>query len=129
MSEEWTHSSEEEWRRRKKKKEEEKNRKKDKKKEEKTNEEGGSKGGRGVKEEEAATDIEKVKAEIEDVAVEGDTGGGGGEGVLVVTPRLRGEASHAWGWSHANQRNVLTLPWCRERWTGVLPRCPPFFER
>ena len=52
-------------------------------------------GGRGVKQEEAATDIEEVKAGIEDVAVEGDAGGGGGG--LVVTPWLRGEAGHAWG--------------------------------
>ena len=29
---------------------------------------------------------------------------------LVVSPWLRGEAGHAWGLSHANQRNVLTLP-------------------
>ena len=34
-----------------------------------------------------------------------------GGGVLVVTPWLRGEAGHAWGLSHANQRNVLILPW------------------
>ena len=30
-----------------------------------------------MKEEEAATDIQEVKAEIEDMAVEGDAGGGG----------------------------------------------------
>ena len=63
-----------------------------------------------MKEEEAATAIEEVKAEIEDMAVEGDARGGEGEGVLVVTPWLRGEAGHAWGLSQANQRNVLTLP-------------------
>ena len=44
-------------------------------------------------------DIEEVKAETEEVAVE-DAGGGGD---LVVTPWLRGEAGHAWGLSHANQ--------------------------
>ena len=50
----------------------------------------------------AATDIEEVKAEIEDMAVEADGGGGEGQRVLVVTPWLRGEAGHAWGLSHAN---------------------------
>ena len=37
-------------------------------------------------------------------------------GGLVVTPWLRGEAGHAWGLSHANQRNVVTFPWLQ----GVL---------
>ena len=67
-----------------------------------------------MKEEEAAEDIEEVKGEVEDVAVEGE--GAGGEGVLVATPRLRGEAGHASGLSQANQRLVLTLP----RAQGVL---------
>ena len=62
-----------------------------------------------MKEEEAATNIEEVKEEMEDVAVE-DAGGVGREGIFVVTPWLRGEAGHAWGLSQANQRNVLTLP-------------------
>ena len=64
-------------------------------------------GGRVVKEEDPKEDIEEVKAETEEEVVEDVEGGG----VLVVTPWLRGEASHAWGLSHANQRNVLTLPW------------------
>ena len=34
-------------------------------------------------------------------------------GVLVVTTWLKGEAGHAWGLSHANQRNMLTLPWAQ----------------
>ena len=37
-----------------------------------------------MKEEEAAEAIEEVKAEVEDVALEGE--GAGGEGVLVATP-------------------------------------------
>ena len=64
-----------------------------------------------MKEEEAAEDIEEVKAEVEDMAVEGE--GAGGEGVSVATPWLRGEASHAWGLSKANRRLVLTLPWAQ----------------
>ena len=52
-----------------------------------------------MKEEEAADDIEQVKAEVEDVAVEGEGAGGGG---LVATPWLRGEAGQAWGLSEAN---------------------------
>ena len=60
-----------------------------------------------MKGEEAAIDIEEVKAEIQDVAVEGDARGGGGG---VVTPWLRGEAGHAWGLRHTNKCNVLTLP-------------------
>ena len=44
------------------------------------------------------------------MAVEGE-GAGGGEGVLVATPWLRGEAGHAWGLAQATQRLVLTLPW------------------
>ena len=35
-------------------------------------------------------------------------------GDLVVTPGSRGEAGHDWGLSHANQRNVLTLPSVQE---------------
>ena len=66
--------------------------------------------GGGVKEEQPGKDIQEVKAETEEVAVEDAGGGGWGQGVLVVTPWLRGEAVHAWGLSHANQRNVLTLP-------------------
>ena len=68
----------------------------------------GAAGQRGVKEEEAAEDIEEVKAEVEDAAVEGK--GGGGEGVLVATPWLRGEAGQL---SQANQLLVLTLPWAQ----------------
>ena len=45
------------------------------------------------------------------MAVEGE--GVGGEGVLVATPRLRGEPGHAWGLSQANKRLVLTLPWAQ----------------
>ena len=50
-----------------------------------------------MKEEEAAEDIREVKAEVEDMAVEGE--GAGGKGVLVPTPWLRGKAGHAWGLS------------------------------
>ena len=35
----------------------------------------------------------------------------GGGGAVVVTLWLKGEGGHAWGLSHANQRNVVTLPW------------------
>ena len=93
-------------RRKEEEKKEEKKRKKEKKREEKKKKEDAA-GGRGVKEEEAAEDIEEVKAQVEDVAVEGE--GAGGEGVLVATPWLRGEAGHASGLSQANQRLVLTL--------------------
>ena len=61
-----------------------------------------------MKEEEAATDIEEVQAEIQAWRWRGTRGGGG-----VVTPWLRGEAGHAWAHSHANHRNVLTLPWAQ----------------
>ena len=61
-----------------------------------------------MKEEEAEEDVEEVKAEVEDVAVEGE--GAGGEEVLVATPWWQGEAGHAWGLGQANQRLVLTLP-------------------
>ena len=45
-----------------------------------------------MKEEEAAEDIEEVKAEVEGVALEGEGAGGGG---LVATPWLRVEVGHA----------------------------------
>ena len=80
-----------------------------------------------MKEEKAGTDSEEVKAEIKDMAAGGDTGGGEGEGVLVVTPWLRGEARHAWGLSHANHRNVLTLPWVQGALdSGYSPNAPLF---
>ena len=82
-------------------------------------------GGRGVKEEEAAEEIEEVKAEVEDVAVEGE--GAGGEGVLVATPWLRGEAGHASGLSQANQRLALTLPCAQGALdSGYSPDAPLF---
>ena len=50
---------------------------------------------------------------------------GGGQGVLVVTPWLRGEASRARGLSHANQRNMLTLPWVQGALdSGYSPNAP-----
>ena len=77
-----------------------------------------------MKEEDAATDIKEVKAEMEDMAVEGDARGGGGG---VVTPWLSGEAGHAWGLSHANRRNVLTLPWVQGAPdSGYSPDAPLF---
>ena len=57
-----------------------------------------------MEKEAAAEDIEQVKAEVEDVAVEGE--GAGREGVLVATPWFGGEASHACGLSQANHS------WC-----------------
>ena len=68
-------------------------------------------GARGVKEEEPDEEIEEVKAETEEVALEDARGGRS----LVVTLSLRGEASQAWGLSPANQHNVLTLPGCGQR--------------
>ena len=60
-------------------------------------------------------------------ASEGDARGGGGEGVLVVIPWLRGEAGHAWGLSHTNQRNMLTLPWVQGALdSGYSPDTPLF---
>ena len=110
---------------RKRKKKPEKSRRKEKKKEEKRKKKKEAAWGRGVEEEEAATDIEEVKAEMEDVAVE--DAGGGGEGVLVVTPWLRGEAGHAWGLSQANERHVLTLPWVQGALdSGYSPDAPLF---
>ena len=51
----------------------------------------------------------------------------GGEGDLVVTPWLRGESRNAWGLSHANQRNVLTLPWVQGALdSGYSPDAPLF---
>ena len=39
----------------------------------------------------------------------------------------RGEAGHAWGLSHANQRNVLTLPWVQRAVdSGYSPYTPLF---
>ena len=76
-----------------------------------------------MKEGDPKEDIEEVKAETEEEVVEDVEGGG----VLVVTPWLRGEASHAWGLSHANQRKVLTLPWVQAAleslWTQRVRRC------
>ena len=51
-----------------------------------------------------------------------------GWGVLVVTTWLRGVAGHAWGLSHANHRDVLTL----QRVQGTLesgysPNAPLFW--
>ena len=44
-----------------------------------------------------------------------------------MTPWLRGEAGHAWGLSHANQRNVLTLPWAQGALDdGYSPNAPVF---
>ena len=84
-------------------------------------------GGSGVKEEEAVTDIEEVKAKMEEVAVEGDAGGGWVGGGGGATPLLRGEAGHAWGLSHANQRTVLTLPWVHGALhSGYSPNAPLF---
>ena len=78
-----------------------------------------------MKEEKAAEDIEEVKAEVEDVAVEG--GGAGGEGFLVATPWLRGEAGHPWGLTQAKKRLVLTLPWAqRAVHSGYSPDAPLF---
>ena len=81
-----------------------------------------------MKEEEAAEDFEEVKAEVEDVAVEGE-GAGGGEGVLVATLWLRGEAGHAWGLTQANQRLVPTLPWAQGALdSGYSPDDPLFLS-
>ena len=118
-SEESTDSWEQE--RKKEKKQEEEKRKKEKKKEDKKKEEAA--GGWGVKEEEAATDIEEVKTEVEDMAVEGEGAGGGGGG-FGCDPR---EAGHAWGLNQANQRNVLTLPWAQGALdSGYSPNAPLF---
>ena len=44
-----------------------------------------------------------------------------------MTPWLRGEAGHAWGLSHANQCNVLTLPWVQGALdSGYSPDAPLF---
>ena len=79
-----------------------------------------------MKKEEATTDIEEVKAQIQDMAVKGDARWGG-EGFLVVTPWLKGEAGHEWGLTHASQRNVLTLPWAEGALdSGYSPDAPLF---
>ena len=79
-----------------------------------------------MKEEDPGEDIKEVKAETEDVAVED----GGGGGVFGCDPWLRGEAGHAWGLSHANQQNMLTLPWVQGALdSGYSPHAPPFFRR
>ena len=73
--------------------------------------------------EEVPEEIEEVKAEVEEVAVE-DAGGGGD---VVVTPWLKGEEGHAWGLSHTNQRNVVTLPWVQAALdSGCCPDAPLF---
>ena len=79
-----------------------------------------------MKEEDAATGIEELKAEMEDVAVEGDVRGWGGG--LVVTPWLRGDAGHAWGLSHANKRNVRTLPWVQRALNSGYSSDAPLFS-
>ena len=119
-------SSEQERKRRKKEKQKEEKRRKKQQKKEEPRKKKGVAGGRGMEEEEPATDVEEVEAEMEGVTVEHAWGGAGGQGVLLVTPWLTGEAGHAWSLSHANQRNVLTLPSVRGQW--VLARCSPFFE-
>ena len=58
-----------------------------------------------VKEEDPGKDIEEVKAEAEEVAVEDARVAG----LVGVTPWVRGEPGHARGLSHANQRHVLAL--------------------
>ena len=66
-----------------------------------------------------------MKAEVDDVAVEGE--GAGGEGVLVATPWLRWEAGHACGLTQANQRPVMTLPWAQGALdSGYSPDAPLF---
>ena len=52
----------------------------------------------------------------------------GGEGILVVTPWLRGGGGHAWGLSHANQRNVLTLPLVQGALDGGYSPDAPLFS-
>ena len=83
-------------------------------------------GGRGVKEEEAATDIEGVKAEMEDVAVEGDArvGGGGGFG---CDPVVEGGGQPCMG-PEPLQPAQCTAPPLGAGSAGqwVLPRCPTF---
>ena len=80
-----------------------------------------------MKEEEAAEDIEEVKAEVEGVAVEGEGAGGGGG--LVATSWLRGDTGHAWGLTQANQRLVLTLPWAQGALdSGYSPDAPLFLS-
>ena len=49
-------------------------------------------------------------------------------GGLVVTPWLRGEAGHAWGLSHANERNVLTLCWAQGALDGGYSPDAPLFS-
>ena len=68
---------------------------------------GGGNGGRGVKEEHPEENIQEVKAETVEVAVE-DAGGGGD---LVAT------------------RNVLTLAWVHGGCTVGTPPMPPFLRR
>ena len=65
-------------------------------------EEGGGGSGGGVKEEDPGEDIEEVKAETVEVAVE-DAGSGG----VLVIPWLSGEAGHAWGLSHAYHDSAM----------------------
>ena len=61
--------------------------------------------------------------------MEGDAGGGQGEGFFIVTPWLRGEAGHAWGLSHAKHRNVVTLPRVQGTFdSGYSPDAPSFFS-
>ena len=84
-------SAQEKRRRRTEKRNEEKKRKKEESKKKKKEATGGMK-------EEGPEEIEEVKAEMAEVAVEDIVGGGD----LVLTPWLRGEEGHAWGLSHAN---------------------------
>ena len=67
-----------------------------------------------------------MKAEVEDVALEGE-GARGGEGVMVPTPWLRGKVGHAGGLTQANQRLVLTLPLAQGALDSGYSPDAPFF--
>ena len=44
-----------------------------------------------------------------------------------MTLWLRGKAGHAWGLTHTNQHNVLTLPWVQAMLDSAYnPNAPPF---
>ena len=80
-----------------------------------------------MKEEEAAEDIEEVKAEVEGVAVEGEGArGGGGFG---CDPLVAGGGRPCLG-PHPGQPAPGADPPLGVRGAGqrVPPRCPPFFE-
>ena len=78
-----------------------------------------------MKEEEAAKDIEEVKAEVEDVAVEGEGAGGGGG----CDPLVAGGGRPCLG-PHPGQPAPGAYPPLGARSAGqrVLPRCPTFSE-